>query len=245
MPHYRKHGKIQDPLTEDQFDKQMKVANFIEPSHAGFVVGLYYFAIRKMELLRTLGDQMRVTDTDVIFDVGPRLKKLRRKQLDPKTDLMIELTDEELEAILKKRKDDFSTKPLYVPLTAPHIHHLVKCINDTPHGHKIWNFCPKTAYNIVSRAGFNYPHFFRLSRITNFFLDGWTIAQVRSWTGLSLAALEHYVGIVDIIKMGRSMGKRRGPTLENILVEIDRLPFDQQALVRQKILEIAGKTKRG
>jgi hypothetical protein len=46
-----------------------------------------------------------------------------------------------------------------------------------------------------------------LSRITKFFVDGYTIAQVRSWTGLSLAALEYYVGIVDTQKMGDSLAK--------------------------------------
>lgn len=50
----------------------------------------------------------------------------------------------------------------------------------------------------------NNPYYFRLSRITNFFLKGWTIAQVGSWIG-SLKALDYYVGMVDVRKMGRSM----------------------------------------
>ena len=62
----------------------------------------------------------------------------------------------------------------------------------------------------MNRAGFNYPHFFRLSRITNFFDEGWTIAQVHSWTGLSLKALDYYVGLVDVKRMGESLGQKRG-----------------------------------
>jgi len=56
---------------------------------------------------------------------------------------------------------------------------------------------------------FKYPHYFRLSRITNFFLEGWNIAQVRTWTGLSLKALNYYVGLVDITKMGETLGQNR------------------------------------
>jgi hypothetical protein len=38
-------------------------------------------------------------------------------------------------------------------------------------------------------------------------MEDYTIAQVRSWTGLSLAALEYYVGVVDTQKMGDSLAK--------------------------------------
>jgi len=52
---------------------------------------------------------------------------------------------------------------------------------------------------------FYYPHHLRLSRITNFFSRGFPIAQVRSWSGLTLSSLEFYVGTVDIEKMGREL----------------------------------------
>ena len=84
---------------------------------------------------------------------------------------------------------------------------LVDAIRETPRGERIWRFCPKTAYNIVDRAFGFYPHFFRLSRITNFFLEGWTIAQVHSWTGLTLSALDFYLGLVDVTHMGMSLSK--------------------------------------
>jgi hypothetical protein len=84
---------------------------------------------------------------------------------------------------------------------------LINAIEGTKPGQKVFPYSPKTAYNIVHRA-FKYPHLFRLSRITNFFLEGWTIAQVHSWTGLTLNALEHYIGIVDIQLMGESLNKK-------------------------------------
>ncbi|MGA2681514.1 MAG: hypothetical protein ABSF44_06905 [Candidatus Bathyarchaeia archaeon] len=42
-------------------------------------------------------------------------------------------------------------------------------------------------------------------RALNFFDEGWSIAAVRSWTGLTLAAFNYYVGIVDIDKMSKSL----------------------------------------
>jgi len=54
---------------------------------------------------------------------------------------------------------------------------------------------------------FAYPHYHRLTRITQFFLDGHTIAEVKSWTGLTLKALDYYVGLVSIHKMGKSLKK--------------------------------------
>lgn len=96
------------------------------------------------------------------------------------------------------------TQALPLPLDAPFMEDLLTAIDDTEPGERVFPYCPKTGYNIVERA-FKYPHLFRLSRITNFFLEGWTIAQVRNWTGLSLKALEYYIGNVDLIKMGKSL----------------------------------------
>lgn len=105
-------------------------------------------------------------------------------------------------------KGSKKTPALKLPLHARCVSELRKAIELTPKGKEIFPYCDKTAYNIVRRA-FKYPHLFRLSRITNFFLEGWTIAQVRSWTGLSLTALEYYVGIVDTQKMGDNLAKKQ------------------------------------
>lgn len=102
----------------------------------------------------------------------------------------------------KRLKHGKHTPPLPIPLDAPFVFELVDLIRDTHRGDKVFKFCHATAYNIVRRV-FKYPHWFRLSRITWFFQQGFTIAEVRSWTGLSLKALDYYVGIVGIDKMGR------------------------------------------
>jgi len=106
----------------------------------------------------------------------------------------------------ERLKHGKQTPALKLPLNAPYVSELRNFIEDTRKGERVFPYCDKTGYSIVRRA-FKYPHLFRLSRITNFFLEGWTIAQVRSWTGLSLAALEYYVGIVDTQKMGDSLAK--------------------------------------
>lgn len=107
-----------------------------------------------------------------------------------------------------RMKHSKTTPALKIPLKAAYVSELKTVIEKTPRGNRVFPYCPKTAYNIVRRA-FKYPHLFRLSRITNFFLDGWTIIQVRTWTGLSLASLEYYVGLVDISRMGDSLAKKR------------------------------------
>lgn len=104
------------------------------------------------------------------------------------------------------KHESLQSARLKLPLDAPYMLELKKCIEETPDGQRVFPYCGKTGYNIVRRA-FKYPHLFRLSRITKFFVDAYTIAQVRSWTGLSLAALEYYVGIVDAQKMGDSLAK--------------------------------------
>ncbi len=107
----------------------------------------------------------------------------------------------------KRLKHGMLTPALNVRLDAPHVDEIVWAMENTEEGERVWPYSDKTGYNIVDRV-FKYPHFFRLSRITNFFLEGWTIAQVRSWTGLSLAALNYYVGLVDVTRMGESLGQR-------------------------------------
>jgi len=104
----------------------------------------------------------------------------------------------------KRLKHGVETPPLPLPLKLPYMTVLVEAVEQTRPGERVFPYSLKTGYNIVHRA-FKYPHLFRLSRITNFFNDGWTIAQVRSWTGLTLAALDYYIGVVDIQKMSRKL----------------------------------------
>jgi len=98
--------------------------------------------------------------------------------------------------------------PLSIPLDTIFVEYIVDSVIETGADKPVWPYCRKTGYNIVHRV-FHYPHYHRLSRITSFFLQGFTIAEVRSYTGLSLAALEYYVGLVDIARMGEALPKRR------------------------------------
>jgi len=178
LPHYRIEGKIETPLTLDDFKEGMDSGKFVESEHRAYCVLLYYSAVRKTEGLLVEREQFQITRSAIMYDVGERFKH------------------------------SLKTPALRLPLKAPYMEELKIVVEKTPKRERVFPYCEKTAYNIVRRA-FKYPHLFRLSRITNFFLDGWTIAQVRSWTGLSLAALEYYVGLVDISKMGDSLAKAK------------------------------------
>lgn len=178
MPHYRKYGKIQEPITDEQFQKGMRDGRFCHSKHKGFVALLYYSAVRKKEALRARREQFHLSGSQIIFDVGKRLKH------------------------------GIITPPLNIPLSAEYAKEIWGSVEETERGKRVWPYCDKTGYNIVSRV-FKYPHLFRLSRITNFFLEGWTIAQVHSWTGLTLKALDYYVGLVDVKKMGDSLARRQ------------------------------------
>jgi len=107
----------------------------------------------------------------------------------------------------ERLKHSKSTPPLEIPLDAPYVGSIVDSYSKVEKDKRVWPYCRQTGYNIVKRV-FYYPHYFRLSRITRFFAEGFTIAEVTSWTGLSLKALDYYVGLVSISKMGRALVKK-------------------------------------
>lgn len=206
MPWYRKHGKILTPISDADFAAGMESENFVLEDHKAYPVVLYYSAVRKLEALRATKDQFTFTEAEVYFDVGPRLKKIRRS-IKGKP-----LTEDQYQRRLKKYRDKITTPPIPLPLKAPYMGLLVKRINETEDGGLVFPWSPRTAYNIIDRA-FAYPHLFRLSRITWFFLPhpevgrprGFSIPEVRTFTGLSLAALDFYIGRADVADMGRAM----------------------------------------
>jgi len=177
-PHYRKHGKIQVPLTDEEFKQGMQTGPFKKPKHKGFVTLLFYTGVRKSEALRVKKEQFQLRSNQIIFDVGKRLKH------------------------------GLETPPLNIPLDAAYAQEIWWAIENTRKNKRVFPYCEKTGYNIVDRV-FKYPHYFRLSRITNFFLAGYTIAEVKSWTGLTLKALDYYVGLVNVMKMGESLGAKK------------------------------------
>lgn len=176
---YSKKGKLLTPIQDTAFIDGMKLGEFKTHRQRSYAVLLYYTAIRREEGLRCRPEQFTIQQSKIVFDVGKRLKH------------------------------GIQTPPLTIPRAAPFVEELVSAIRETEKGKRIWNYCSKTAYNIIDRAFGFYPHFFRLSRITNFFAEGWTIAQVHSWTGLTLKALDFYLGLVDIDRMGMSLGQKK------------------------------------
>jgi len=189
----------------------MNSGNFADPAYQAWPVGLYYTAVRKGELLRALRDQFSARGDYVYFEVGPRMKKIKRGLGDAR------ITDQEYEDLLKKRKAQITTPPLPLPYDAPFMDLLIERIEETNFGERVFPWSPKTAWNIIDRAFGAYNHFFRLSRITWFFSPhpelgrprGFSIPEVRSWTGLSLAALDYYIGLADMADMGRGMYRQQ------------------------------------
>lgn len=180
---YSVEGKQLIPLSDQDFKKGMDTGYFIHSRHKGLVALFYYSAVRCTEGLRATRDQFTLN---------------REKRVI-------------IWNVGQRLKHGKTTPPLVIPVDAPYAKYIWLSIERTQAGQRVWPYCRRTAYNIVHRC-FKYPHFFRLSRITNFFLEGWTIAQVKNWTGLTLAALEFYVGQTDIQRMGESLNKQ--PTLQ-------------------------------
>lgn len=185
---YSREGKLEYPITEQQFIEGMKQGHFVNMKHQAYCILLYYIGIRRLE-----GTMLKGKDFSLIPEDKP-------------TTMLVTVT---------RLKHSKHTPPVPIPLDAPYVDVLRKVIEVTKPNKEVFPFCDRTAYNAVRRV-FKYPHWFRLSRITWFFMphpevdrpSGFTIAEVRSWTGLSLKALDYYVGLVAIQKMGEAMNKK-------------------------------------
>ena len=70
---------------------------------------------------------------------------------------------------------------------------------------KIFDFCRTTAYRTVKKVFPNlYPHYYRLNRVTKT-IEKFGAATVVNTLGLSLQAIQHYIGKIDISKVGESL----------------------------------------
>lgn len=175
MPHYRKHGKDFFPLTEQGFIKQMNEGHFVMHSHRAYAILLYYTGVRKMEALRALKEQFQIKPDRIYFDVGKRLK------------------------------NGLHTAPLPILRAREFVEEFVSYIESCEPNKRVFSFCPRTAYRIIDRAFGKYPHYFRLTKITMLFRKGFTIDQVRTWTGhKELGSLTPYVGFGNVEKMAEA-----------------------------------------
>ena len=75
---------------------------------------------------------------------------------------------------------------------------------------KLFSWCRKTGYNIVTRAfeGF-YPHFFRQNRVVKISIKRGD-AYVYSYMGICAQSIDHYRGKVDIIDVGKDLMEELG-----------------------------------
>lgn len=167
--------KILNPLTDQQFLDGMKTGNFIEPTKHRGLVSCLHYSA------------VRISEA---------LKTQRNQFKLTPTTLYYDVGE--------RLKHSHKTPSLPLPLDAPYVDCIVDSLLGLKSNERVWPYCRKTGYNIVNRV-FEYPHYHRLSRITWFFQQGFTIAEVRSWTGLSLKALDYYVGLVEIDRMGKAL----------------------------------------
>lgn len=121
-PHYRTHGKIQIPLTPEDFNKILDTGHFVHLDHKAFFCLLYYFGIRKTEGLRAVKEQFTVKGQELFFDVGKRLKRGKH------------------------------TPPLNLPLDKPGALLIWRTVEKTKPGARVWPYSAKTGYNIVARV---------------------------------------------------------------------------------------------
>jgi integrase len=168
--------KITEAINQPDFIETMQKGLFVQsPKHQGFTALIAYTGVRVSEALRLTRSQFRLTPEILFIDVGPRLKHSK------------------------------TTQPLPIPLAAPYVNAIEDSLKDLKQKDRVWPYCRKTGYHIIRRAGFHYPHFLRLSRITNFLLAGYTIPDIQSWTGQSATTINAYVGMVNISKMGEGL----------------------------------------
>lgn len=175
MPNYSRRGKIEQPIHAKVWADLMRRGHFSKSRHRAFCATLYYFSVRSGEALKARARQFKIDEKELFFDVGKRLKNSRR------------------------------TPTLSILRDLPYVKDIEEAVNDTPEDQRIFPYSRKTGYNITDRVFKIYPHFFRLSRITQMFQDGWTIPEVRAWTGLSLSSLNYYVGLARIREKGRTI----------------------------------------
>jgi len=173
---YKLTGKILYPLEQKEFLEKMKAFKGKNIKlHRPFVAFLYYYGVRISEALKILKENTKVSSSYLEVDIGERLKHSKR------------------------------TPPLVIRINRPYVHEIAELIEEREPEERLFPFHRVTGWRVVRRSFKRYPHYFRLNRITDLFERGFTLTQIRNWTGLSLQSLEYYIGIVDIRKIGKAI----------------------------------------
>jgi integrase len=113
--------------------------------------------------------------------------------------------DKRLYVNIKRLKHSKQVPANHIRIDRPYIKDIISLINRTNPRSRLWPFSRITAWRFISKNGFIYPHYWRLNRLSQFLHKGYTIDQVKSWCGLTLKALDSYVGLVSTRKMGDSI----------------------------------------
>ena len=149
----------------------MDSKKFVDPPRdRSFLAFLYWFGIRRAEVLERVKKDFKIKDGLLIVDATPK-KGGEREPLEvpvghPYVDLIIE-------QVSKTRKTRHNPK------------------------RRVWNMSPATAWRIVKRVmPKHYPHFFRLNRATKFLEDPTTtIPEMMAWFGWKVAkTVDPYIG---------------------------------------------------
>lgn len=95
-------------------------------------------------------------------------------------------------------KGGLRTKPLKIFRYLPYTDLIVKQVEKTRKGERVWKFCKRTATRVVKRCLGQryYPHFLRLNRATHFLDDpSTTIPEMKAWFGWKkTATIDDYIG---------------------------------------------------
>ena len=105
-------------------------------------------------------------------------------------------------------KNSRSTEPLELNREWLGVNHLIKVVNETEPNERVFPYCRKTGYNIIKRGIDAYPQYLRFSMITNFLLWGWSIPEIRGYTGLSVESINYYILSVDLKKRHQELTQR-------------------------------------
>lgn len=180
MPNYSIEGKILTTISAYKFRDLMERGKFVKvPQHKALLAILYYFGIRISEALKLTKQSFTIEESSMFLDVGERLKHSKKTQ-----ELSVRLDRPYVKEILESLE-------------------LIKRKSD-----RIFPYSRVTGWRIVRRAIKRYPHFLRLNRITHLFSpsherpEGYSIGEVKNFTGLTLQSLEYYIGLAKLKRIG-------------------------------------------
>jgi integrase len=183
-PH-RYADKLRQPVTLEEFTEKMKQAHFVKPQHAGLVTFIYYTGVRVMEGCQHMTREQFHEEKNTLYcNIGQR------------------------------EKHSHETPELPLLISYPFMDKVLDSLQGLKPEEKVWDYSRTTAWLIVKRVCPKwYPHYFRMSRISYWLSphpefgkpQGYSILEVRNWTGLSVRAFDWYIGQLDIEKMGAQL----------------------------------------